>query len=209
MMQGTEGKGGETRNEFPYAASFLEKAQLILSKKQDSGHGKIQMINRVVTFAQWCVIKLSLLMNYFAGATLGAMVLFVAADVLGRYVLNKPIRGDFELIEVMTGISVAFSLPYTLVVDHHVRIEIFTSRFSRHAQLIFDVLAYFFGIVVFSLATYASIGYANSIRLGGLVIGVLPIPAYPFVYLMIFTYVAFTLVFLVKFVESLAWCVKK
>jgi TRAP-type C4-dicarboxylate transport system permease small subunit len=162
------------------------------------------MVNLALKLMEQCIIGFSRIINYVATFLFGLMVLFVAADVVGRYFFSKPIKGDYEFVEVMTGMVISLSLSYTLVVDQHVRIKILTSRCSQKTQLISDILTYFSGLAVFTLASWQTIVYANSLRVSGLFIGVLPIPAYPFVYIVAISFIALGLVFLVKFVHSLA-----
>ena len=167
------------------------------------------MVKRVVRLVERGIIGFSYLINSVATVLLGLMVLFVAADVFGRYFLNRPIKGDYELVEVMTGLIISLSLSYALVADKHIRIQIFTSRCSQRIQLILDILTYFSGLAVFTLASWQTIIYANSLRKNGLLIGVLPIPAYPFVYTVAISFIGLTLVFLVKFVHALGQGVRK
>jgi TRAP-type C4-dicarboxylate transport system permease small subunit len=162
------------------------------------------MASRAVRLVERSVIGFSLVLNYVAAALFGLMVLFVAADVVGRYFLNTPIKGDYELVEVMTGLVISLSLAYALVVDQHVRINILTSRCSQRTQLLSDILSYFAGLAVFIVASWQTIVYANSLRKTGLLIGVLPIPSYPFVYVVAVGFISISLVFLVRFVHALA-----
>lgn len=161
------------------------------------------MASRAVRLVERGIIGFSFILNYVAAVLFGLMVLFVAADVVGRYFFNSPIKGDYEFVEVMTGLVISLSLAYALVADQHVRINILTSRCSQRAQLLSDILSYFAGLVVFIVASWQTIVYANSLRRTGLLIGVLPIPAYPFVYMVAVGFISLSLVFLVKFIHSL------
>jgi TRAP-type C4-dicarboxylate transport system permease small subunit len=161
------------------------------------------MAGRAVRLLERGIIGFSVLLNYIAAALFGLMVVFVAADVVGRYFLNSPIKGDYEFVEVMTGLVISLSLAYALVADQHVRINILTSRCSQRSQLLSDILCYFAGLAVFTVASWQTIVYANSLRRTGLLIGVLPIPAYPFIYVVAVGFISLSLVFLVRFVHSL------
>jgi TRAP-type transport system small permease protein len=162
------------------------------------------MASRAVRLVERGILGFSVLLNYVAAALFGLMVLFVAADVVGRYFFDKPIKGDYEFVEVATGLVISLSLAYALVVDQHVRINILTSRCSQRMQLLSDILCYFSGFAVFTVASWQTIVYANTLRITGLLIGVLPIPAYPFVYVVAISFISLTLVFLVRFIHSLA-----
>jgi TRAP-type C4-dicarboxylate transport system permease small subunit len=165
--------------------------------------------NRAVRLVERSIIGFSAILNYIAAVLFGLMVLFVAADVVGRYFFSKPIKGDYEFVEVMTGLVISLSLAYALVVDQHVRVNILTSRCSQRIQVLSDILSYFSGLAVFTVASWQTIVYANSLRRTGLLIGVLPIPTYPFVYVVAVGFISLSLVFLVRFIHSLAQGEKK
>ena len=167
------------------------------------------MAGRAVRLLERGIIGFSVLLNYVAAVLFGLMVLFVAADVVGRYFLNSPIKGDYEFVEVVTGLVISLSLAYALVVDQHVRVDILTSRCSQRIQLLSDILSYFAGLAVFTVASWQTIVYANSLRKTGLLIGVLPIPVYPFVYVVAVGFISLSLVFLVKSIHSLAQGVRE
>ncbi len=167
------------------------------------------MVKHVARLAERGILGFSYLINAVAAVLLGLMVLFVAADVFGRYFLTRPIRGDYEFVEVMTGLIISLSLSYALVADKHIRIEIFTSRCSKKTQLLLDILTYFSGLAVFTLASWQTVIYANALRKNGLLIGVLPIPSYPFVYTVAISFIGLTLVFFVKFVHALQHGVRR
>ncbi len=167
------------------------------------------MFNHVAKLVERGIIGFSYLINAVAAVLLGLMVLFVAADVFGRYFLTKPIKGDYEFVEVMTGLVISLSLSYALVADKHIRIEIFTSRCSQKTRHILDILTYFSGLAVFTLASWQTVIYANALRKNGLLIGVLPIPSYPFVYTVAVSFIGLTLVVLVKFIHALGQEVRR
>jgi TRAP-type C4-dicarboxylate transport system permease small subunit len=167
------------------------------------------MANRAVRLVERSIIGFSAILNYIAAVLFGLMVLFVAADVVGRYFLNSPIKGDYEFVEVVTGLVISLSLAYALVVDQHVRVDILTSRCSQRLQLLSDILSYFAGLAVFTVASWQTIVYANSLRKTGLLIGVLPIPTHPFVYVVAVGFISLSLVFLVRLIHSLGQGDKK
>ncbi len=162
------------------------------------------MVSRALKIMEAGIIHFSHLINYVAAVLFGLMVLFVAVDVGARYFLNTPIKGDYEFVEVMTGLVISLSLAYALVAGQHVRIEILTSRCSAKTRWVSDILAYATGLIVFGLASWQTVVYASSLRKTGLLIGVLPVPAYPFVYVVAVSFLALTLVFLVQLIQSLS-----
>jgi len=57
---------------------------------------------------------------YFASFTLFAIMLLTFIDVLGRDILNAPLPGGFELIELLMGIMLFAILPVLTASEEHV-----------------------------------------------------------------------------------------
>lgn len=58
------------------------------------------------------------------GFALFALMLLVSAAVFFRYVLNQPILGDQELVEIGMSVVVMLSIPYTGLKGAHIRVDI-------------------------------------------------------------------------------------
>jgi len=101
------------------------------------------------------MIKLEKFLNNVAGGViLTAMMFLVTGDVLGRYLFNKPIHGTTEVIEFMMVGLLYFTLANTQAEKAHIRVEMFISRLSPGSRLIFEVIAYLLGFILFALITW-------------------------------------------------------
>lgn len=58
------------------------------------------------------------------------VALLVTASVLGRWLFNAPIDGDFEFVKMATAIAVFAYLPYTQARRHNIVVDTFTTRLS-------------------------------------------------------------------------------
>lgn len=162
----------------------------------------IGSLTRYAKLGERIVIQLSKVLHYVGGTVLGLLVFFITVDVIGRYGFNRPIKGDFELVVLAAGIVGSFSLAYTLVGDGHIRIDIATSHFPRGVRRTLDIVAYLFGLIFWVLVTWRSVVYGITVKKSNLVSGMLPIPVYPFVFIVAFGCAVLCFVFLVKFVYS-------
>lgn len=70
------------------------------------------------------------------------MMLLGTADVIGRYLFNRPILGTFEIFEILLPAIVLLGLGYTQGNRAHVRMEIFISRLPIRTQTILDLITY-------------------------------------------------------------------
>ena len=67
------------------------------------------------------------------GMLLTGVVLMTVISVLGRYLFNAPIPGDYELTELACGIAVFAFFPYCHARSGNIVVEFFTSRMRpRH-----------------------------------------------------------------------------
>ncbi|MGB0960974.1 MAG: TRAP transporter small permease, partial [Halocynthiibacter sp.] len=61
-------------------------------------------------------------------------------SVLGRKLFILPVPGDYELVELGTGVAVFFFLPWCQLRRSHVSVNLLVNRFSKLGQQIFVTL---------------------------------------------------------------------
>ena len=123
-------------------------------------------------------------LGFTAGTVLFIMMLITAVDVVGRYLLNMPLRGGFELTEMMLATLIYCALPLVSKQREHIVIDTFDTFMSPAVKRGLDV----FADIVCSV-TLAGIGYLifrRAVRLAeyGDTTSVLKIPLAPVVYVM-------------------------
>ena len=57
-----------------------------------------------------------------------SMMCLTGADVVARYVFNVPIKGAFELIEVIMVVLIYLALPLAMLVNAHVEVELWEPK---------------------------------------------------------------------------------
>ena len=123
-------------------------------------------------------------LGFTAGAVLFVMMLITAVDVIGRYLLNMPLRGGFELTELMLATLIYCALPLVSKQREHIVIDTFDTLMSPVVKRGFDV----FADIVCSV-TLCGIGYLifrRAVRVAeyGDTTSVLKIPLAPVAYVM-------------------------
>ena len=104
---------------------------------------------------------LAMVFNTIAGIALSALMVITCIDVFGRYLLNKPLTGSTELIELILAGLVFIALPVISWRNDHVVVDIFDNylpplvHFIRGIIIhcIFAVTLYFVGERLLQLAT--------------------------------------------------------
>lgn len=81
--------------------------------------------------ARW----LAFVLNLVAGITLMALMIITCIDVFGRYVLNKPLTGSTELIELGLGVVVFVALPVISWRNENIVVDILDNHFSPWAHM--------------------------------------------------------------------------
>ena len=115
-----------------------------------------------------------------SGITFLGLMFIGAGDVLGRYLLNKPIRGTMELSEIMMGGIVLLSWAYTQRNKGHVAVELFISHYSPRIRSIVNFLTLVLCFVLFAVITQQSAAMALRYWEEQRVIPTLEIPTAPF-----------------------------
>jgi len=166
-------------------------------------------LNKIINALKRVVNPLVRIINYAAAGVLALMMFITAADVLLRYIFNRPISGTMELTAYMMVIVVGFGLSYCALVKGLVSVEVLTSRFSPRVQAVLNCITYFFSFCFFSLVTWQSVLYVRLMFESNLVSAVLLIPTFPFIAALALGSLVFTLVILVNFLDYLSQAVSK
>jgi TRAP-type transport system small permease protein len=114
-------------------------------------------------------------------ATLAVMMFLTAADVAGRYLLNRPISGALEGVEFLMAVLIPFSIAYCAYQRAHVSVELIMGRFSMRVQRVVDSLMTLLTILFLGALCWQNLLYINEIRVSQMTSAVLLIPAWPFV----------------------------
>jgi TRAP-type C4-dicarboxylate transport system permease small subunit len=80
------------------------------------------------------------------------MMFLVAADVIGRYILNSPLPAAFEINSYFIMVAIVF-FPLAYVQRHkeHVFITLFTERFSSRAKAGLEIFSLVIGFLAYGL----------------------------------------------------------
>ena len=117
---------------------------------------------------------------YLSGIILLAMMLLGAADVLGRYFFNRPIRGTLELSSVMMGAMVFLCWGLIQRNEGHVKVELLVALYSDRKRTVVDFCTHLMSLILFAFCTYQSIQIAITAYQESRVLPTLGIPTAPF-----------------------------
>ncbi|MDX5401785.1 MAG: TRAP transporter small permease [Rhodobacterales bacterium] len=86
----------------------------------------------------WSIVERML--EALMAAFLLAMALITGADVVGRYFLNAPIPGGYEIVQYLMALSVFAALPLATRADGHLTISLFTDRLQGRRKRVHRVV---------------------------------------------------------------------
>ena len=86
--------------------------------------------------------RLSFAFAVGSGLVLTAMALMSMWSIVGRWLFNSPLMGDFELVQLMTVMAVSLTLPYTQWARGHVIVDFFTTKAPESVRRALDLVAH-------------------------------------------------------------------
>src|SRR5438105_96012 len=123
-------------------------------------------------------------LGFSAAVLLFSLMALTTADVIGRYIFNSPLRGAFEITELLLLTLIFAGLPLASRADEHVTLDFIDMILGEGSRLMLrrlvDLLC---GILILGLARLVWIK-ADTIAGYGDTTEVLRIPVGPFVYFM-------------------------
>src|SRR5882762_12020759 len=112
------------------------------------------------------------------------MMLLTFVDVVARYLLNRPIRGGFEMTELVLLVLIFAGLPLVSHADEHVTMDFIDRMLPARAVPILIRVVHALVAAVFFFLTWQVLIKAGRIAGYGDTTDVLRIPVGPFVYFM-------------------------
>ncbi len=148
----------------------------------------VSMVAHVMTWIGVCVIV--------------AMMILTCADVTLRY-FGYPIRGAYDITRVLG--SVIFSLPiaYSYLKGYQVAVDSIFRRAPRIIRVIIDSIVCLFSMAITAMISWRAIYLGYDLYVRGRVTDTIPIPLWPFIYIMVLGFVVYCLVLLAEHMKAL------
>jgi TRAP-type C4-dicarboxylate transport system permease small subunit len=135
------------------------------------------------------------------------MALFVAVDVIGRYVFNRPFKGSSDLVELMMGIAVFFGMAYCAQQDGHTRVDVIFGHLPMRVQAYLEAVTFAASLFIYILITWqlgTRVWYSIVEPGRGTVTDMLRIPHMPVIALAVLGSAILCLELLIRVIRSLA-----
>jgi TRAP-type transport system small permease protein len=130
--------------------------------------------------------------------TLAIIMCLTFMDVIGRYFLNAPVPGAFDITELTMGIMVFSGLPLLCAYDQHVSVDLIGKTLSDAVTRLRVVLIHVFSAIVMGTIAWQLLVQAARYRDANDVSMIMNIPLAPFAVIMLGLSSVSTLVLLVR-----------
>ena len=135
---------------------------------------------------QWLDIADNGLGSVISGAALISatfvlvLMILVTADIIGRYVFDKPVPMTYEVGSFLMVFIVFLGIGYTQRMKAHIRVEFLTMRLPPRIRAGLDLLALTLGIVLYVAIFYQGMKWSyTSFQVGDYVAGLVNLPRWP------------------------------
>ena len=169
---------------------------------------KVGILSRVGEAAVHRVVGV---LSWLSCVCIAALALLVSIDVTARTVLNRPVQGTVELVELGMAILVFFALAYTAAKRGHVTIPLVTSHLPERVRSILGIFTSLVGAAFFAMISWqcALSGWSQAFTMLRPHTFALYIPIFPFLLLASFGSALMSLELLVSFAGSVGLAVRK
>lgn len=125
------------------------------------------------------------------------------ADVFGRYFLNRPLAGTFELTELFMVFIVFLALGLAQHHQEHISLDIAYNYFPSHVKKYTNLLIDLVNLAVMAAVTWQLYEYSARMGEGNYTTAVLQVPIQPFVIVAVAGTAAYVLAVFCDLVKSI------
>ncbi|MFH1651672.1 MAG: TRAP transporter small permease [Chloroflexota bacterium] len=156
-------------------------------------------------WARWVSRKI----NTISLIMLVLMMLLTVADVVMRYGFNSPFIFSYDVTQFMMSVMVFFGLAYCSMEGGQVAVDLLGKALPPRTLSWIDIFTNLVSLVLFTLISWQCFLQAAHIRKAGETGGVIPVPVYPFIYLVAIGSVVLSFVLLSKMITAMAEVARK
>jgi TRAP-type C4-dicarboxylate transport system permease small subunit len=144
------------------------------------------------------VHSLMRVIHWIGYVSLSGIILITTTNVFGRYILKKPLLGEFDMVEIGMAIFGGIAMVMAAAERHHVSVDVLLVRFSRRTQIVLGSVASLLGFVTWGLlAKQAFLNGLDNLE-NGSSSATLRIPQGPFGIVLSISIFLFCLIFLTQ-----------
>lgn len=143
--------------------------------------GQDELVQEVSQFRTWRGLE-EVIHTFGTISTLAILFIMVLTtiDVIFRYILGHPIKGAYEISEILFLGAVFLGLSYTQLHKEHVRVELLVSHIPRGPAFLLESCILLIGLFIYALLFWQGTeAFLESVKSGEYRWGLIPIPLWP------------------------------
>ena len=148
-------------------------------------------------------LNINRFLTHLGSIALAVLMLLTVADVFGRYFLNRPAPGTFELTELFMVFIVFLALGLAQHHNEHISLDLaynyFPSRLKKYTNVLIDVV----NLTAMAAVTWQLYEYSRRMGEGNYTTAVLQLPIQPFVIVAVAGTAAYVLAILCDLIKSI------
>ena len=147
------------------------------------------------------VSSIASVMTWIGACVITAMMILTCADVVLRY-FGYPIRGTYDITRVLGSVIFALPIAYSYIKGYQVAVDSIFRHTPRIVRLIVDSLVCLFSMTITAMIAWRAIYLGYDLYTKERVTDTIPIPLWPFVYIMVLGFLVYCLVILAQHVKT-------
>ena len=134
------------------------------------------MATKIVGALETAAAKMNTGLHYLCMAMLFIMMVVGTADVVGRYIFNRPVWGTFENFGILLAAIVLLGLSYAQADRSHVTVDLLVGRLKERAKAAFGIFTTIIALSVAVLILWQGLTTSLEMRELGLRIQTIGLP---------------------------------
>jgi TRAP-type C4-dicarboxylate transport system permease small subunit len=141
-------------------------------------------------------------MTWVAMCVITAMMVLTCTDVVLRY-FGYPIRGAYDITRVLGNVIFSLPIAYSYMKGYQVAVDSVFRRTPRVVRAIVDSIICLFSMAITLMISWRAIYLGYDLYVQGRVTDTVPIPLWPFIYIMVLGFFVYCLVLLAVHLKTL------
>lgn len=146
-------------------------------------------------------------LHTFGSGILAVLMFFTVVDVALRYFFSSPIRGDYDISSFMMAMLIAAGLAAVALRRGHISVDVLTTHLPKRVQAGLSVFGELITLGLLSLMVWQAAKYGWMLYQSNTKAQAIPVPHYPFVWVVTVCLAVFALVVLRNLIGDI-WKVK-
>lgn len=142
-------------------------------------------------------------LDMLAGLCIFSVMILVVSNILMRTLLNRPILGTSEYVNLLTAVGIGLALAYCAFQNGHIAVDLVVNRWPQKIQAGIDILTNSSALGFWFVSAWYVAKYAGMMLDRNMVSPTTQVPLSPVVYLIAFGLLSLSMVLSLRLTDSI------